>query len=321
MDEPASGFLDRSQSISSRSGSLNGSQNQGKKAKRERRSKDDSFQRNYVCGCGKSYLSYAALYTHAKTKHDGVFPEGTMTLHKKKQGRPKKDEWSASRLSADYQKVFEFNAEFTAFLDSIGARLVGSESQKNLIENFPCEIFSRQSLYEKLLINVEQIRKELLECYGPSFYSQIDLVVFEINNGKRLNCNEVLALFLVFVFRFVSAEFYRELVFFVVALREMLNDFGWDKLREISDTGDKQDNTEFCESQNAEFVPDLANEFITEFWPLCLGTNRLVNDPKTLSFFGVEAVKLVRVISLVQLFCNWLGVNKFSKGRIELFQD
>jgi hypothetical protein len=57
--------------------------------KRERRSKEDGSQRNYVCGCGTSYLSYAALYTHAKTKHEGQFPEGTTTLHKKKQGRPK----------------------------------------------------------------------------------------------------------------------------------------------------------------------------------------------------------------------------------------
>ena len=57
--------------------------------KRERRSKDDDSKRNYICGCGKMYLSYAALYTHAKVKHQGVFPEGTTTLHKKKQGRPK----------------------------------------------------------------------------------------------------------------------------------------------------------------------------------------------------------------------------------------
>ena len=54
------------------------------KNKRERRSKDEHHERNYICGCGKSYLSYAALYTHAKTKHEGVFPEGTTTLHKKK---------------------------------------------------------------------------------------------------------------------------------------------------------------------------------------------------------------------------------------------
>ena len=55
-----------------------------KKKKRERRSKDDNYEWNYICGCGKSYLSYAALYTHAKTKHNSTFPEGTTTLHKKK---------------------------------------------------------------------------------------------------------------------------------------------------------------------------------------------------------------------------------------------
>lgn len=46
----------------------------------EWRSKDEADERNYVCGCGKSYLSYAALYTHAKTKHNGIFPEGTNNL-------------------------------------------------------------------------------------------------------------------------------------------------------------------------------------------------------------------------------------------------
>lgn len=57
--------------------------------KRERRSKDDHTKRNYICGCGKKYLSYAALYTHTKVKHGGSFPEGTVMLNKKKQGRPK----------------------------------------------------------------------------------------------------------------------------------------------------------------------------------------------------------------------------------------
>lgn len=69
--------------------SLEGSQEdeEEQKKKRERRSKDDNYERNYICGCGKSYLSYAALYTHAKTKHNGVFPEGTTTLHKKRHGK------------------------------------------------------------------------------------------------------------------------------------------------------------------------------------------------------------------------------------------
>ena len=42
-----------------------------------RRSRKDEEGRDFICGCGKKYLSYPALYTHIKTKHDGVQPEGT----------------------------------------------------------------------------------------------------------------------------------------------------------------------------------------------------------------------------------------------------
>ena len=44
---------------------------------KRRRSKKDKTGRNYFCGCGKDYLSYPALYTHIKNKHDSIPPEGT----------------------------------------------------------------------------------------------------------------------------------------------------------------------------------------------------------------------------------------------------
>lgn len=30
-----------------------------------------SKNRNFICSCGKAYLSYAALFTHIKQKHGG----------------------------------------------------------------------------------------------------------------------------------------------------------------------------------------------------------------------------------------------------------
>lgn len=33
-----------------------------------------SAARDYICPCGKSYLSYAALFTHIKQKHNGTVP-------------------------------------------------------------------------------------------------------------------------------------------------------------------------------------------------------------------------------------------------------
>lgn len=62
--------------------------------KQRRRSKNDCFGRDYVCGCGKTYLSYPALYTHIKTKHNGKTPEGTnanQVQSGRGRGRPRKN--------------------------------------------------------------------------------------------------------------------------------------------------------------------------------------------------------------------------------------
>ena len=63
------------------------------KSIRKRRSKTDQMNRAYKCGCGRTYLSYPALYTHLKNKHDGEQPEGTnapSSTNGRGRGRPKK---------------------------------------------------------------------------------------------------------------------------------------------------------------------------------------------------------------------------------------
>lgn len=55
--------------------------------KKKRRSKKDSEGRSHTCECGKSYLSYQALYTHKRSKHTD--PDKFDQDLKKKRGRPK----------------------------------------------------------------------------------------------------------------------------------------------------------------------------------------------------------------------------------------
>ena len=60
-----------------------------------RRSRKDEQGRDYVCGCGKRYLSYPALYTHIKTKHQGQQPQGTQktgVIATNKRTKPKVDD-------------------------------------------------------------------------------------------------------------------------------------------------------------------------------------------------------------------------------------
>lgn len=57
----------------------------GDKPKKQRRKKADNIPRDFVCEiCQKSYLSFPALSSHKKAKHD-VEPE------KKNRGRPRKN--------------------------------------------------------------------------------------------------------------------------------------------------------------------------------------------------------------------------------------
>lgn len=44
--------------------------------KKTRRTRKDGEGRDFACPCGKSYLSYPALYTHIKTKHGGKVTYG-----------------------------------------------------------------------------------------------------------------------------------------------------------------------------------------------------------------------------------------------------
>lgn len=64
-----------------------------KKIKSKRRSRKELGKRDYRCGCGKSYLSYPALYTHVKQKHDGdnsLITNIPEAVKKGSKGRPTK---------------------------------------------------------------------------------------------------------------------------------------------------------------------------------------------------------------------------------------
>ena len=61
-------------------------EDQNKKKHLKRRSKKEAEGRNYICKiCSKSYLSYPALYTHYKQKHN------TNNSLGRGRGRPKKE--------------------------------------------------------------------------------------------------------------------------------------------------------------------------------------------------------------------------------------
>lgn len=168
---------------------------------------------------------------------------------------------------------------------------------------------------------MERIRKELIESYGPKFLTQTDIIVFEINNAKKLNCNDIFCLFLIYVFRFVSITFYREIVFFVVCYRLMLNETAWQRCKQMNEGFEVDFTREFCEANGAEYVPDFANEFVMDYFSNCIQTDRVSGCLDKFVFLGLDAEKLLRLILITKYFCRWLYIHKFTKAKTTIVQD
>ena len=81
-----------------------------KQMRNKRRSKNDNVGRTFICGCGKSYLSYPALYTHIKQKHLGAPPPGTNSQQYhtgRGRGRPRKEKPENNMVNVFIDEKFD----------------------------------------------------------------------------------------------------------------------------------------------------------------------------------------------------------------------
>jgi hypothetical protein len=126
-----------------------------------------------MCGCGKRYLSYPALYTHIKTKHEGRQPEGTLKSGPLKRHKPKFEEETLRSLYTWLQK------EELRVLGELGEAAVGRVA---LAARLKKELVAKE-VYENYLWLMRQSEVKLHSS------SPLDLVlaVFLLNVGEHIN--------------------------------------------------------------------------------------------------------------------------------------
>lgn len=90
------------------------------KTLKKRRSTGTVHDRRFKCGCGRGYLSYPALYTHIKNKHNNIHPANTI-IPKASQKKPSDD--------SDLPTKSIGLRELAAFLRYIGFRISVSEEE------------------------------------------------------------------------------------------------------------------------------------------------------------------------------------------------
>ena len=209
--------------------------------KGKRRNKNDSEGRTYKCGCGKMYLSYPALYTHIKTKHEGITPEGTNAPQFKNgrgRGRPRKIKDTTAPIKAHVNHPSDNIRNNPDFADEISfLREIEKYSQEGTdpFENFP-----------KLYVNSEEVEHPLLKVLQEEDDRHKRARSGEYVQPHENTCERVLAKFLWEHANVCEKDYYAKILKIIIHLYKFL---------------DEQVEQSYCEKLDCESLPCEMNKF------------------------------------------------------------
>lgn len=256
----------------------------------KRRSKNDTEGRTYTCKiCGKSYLSYPALYTHGRQKH------GTNNSSGRGRGRPKKDNGEINTERQKYNPL-----DLTYFLKETrkGTTTDFESAIKKAFEN----IYGNQQNSSENNKCIERNKKKMMKAYSNiedhpflgKFLKNSHDVNLKIENENE-KTDEILINYLNKVSLHVNSDYFVKLIEFVTLFREYVNITFEDKV----DQG-----KEYTAEKPAEDVPNISNEFIIDFL-----------DPDNENNFDFQKEE---AIDLTLNLCQWMYDNNFSCSKLTL---
>ena len=152
---------------------------------------------------------------------------------------------------------------------------------------------------------------------------------------SKLSSDEVFAIYLYEVSKKINPEYYKMMLRFVIAYRECLNKYGWEKKAEndevLNNSGngedmettmitpaseqilekarelrDKAQGYEFSVINNSEHAPEICNEFVTVF---------LQERNKEISLSKNESIDLTRNI------CHWLFTESYTCSKVSMIKS
>jgi len=153
------------------------------KTQRKRRTKDEASKRDFICGCGRSYVSYPAIYLHIKNKHNSIRPPDTIIpendeKEKVKRGRPKKEKEDPTEnvepivTAPEEDEKLQAEDDFWLFIGNKGSTN-NTKTENKLIKAFvadstdapvsfvPQEVFQSEVIYYNMVSALkENLSKE-----------------------------------------------------------------------------------------------------------------------------------------------------------------
>lgn len=262
-----------------------------------------------MCGCRKAYLSYPALYTHVKNKHEGVFPIGSNAKRK----IPKNFEEETDNVFIP--NIDKFYNEFVEFISQVnGAESkVKTSIQKDAVDKlFPINV----ATFEQEISAMKSYLKSML------FY-ETEKSKFEVVK-EGLNIYQILAFYLISIHQYCSEQFFREYLYLITMITKSLNEKGdlfteRDEKKKPTNRGDDSSGKQFCEGNNIHVTSEILNLFIAELFPMHLKTFKSSNYQ--FDYLGFEDEHIKNLIVMTKFLANWLFNNEFTDYRLEINVD
>jgi len=257
---------------------------------RKRTTKKESDIRNYKCSfCDKSYLSYPALYTHCKQKHN------TNNHCGRGRGRPKKEQMD---LFMEKNKYDPLNVSY--FLKEERTGKTPIENINECIKKAFNYLYKNENKeYDIKKVIKERKMKEYTKIEDHPFLGKFLNEEHDLNKkieDEKIATDLVLIHYLDKMSIYCNEKYYVKLIIFVTLFREHINIINEDKIEK---------GKEFTQYKEAEDVPESSNEFITDF---------LFPDDKDYEFdFSKD-----EAIDLTRNLCNWMYINNFTCSKIFL---
>ena len=257
---------------------------------RKRATKKESDIRNYKCTfCDKSYLSYPALYTHCKQKHNTNNHSG------RNRGRPKKEqsEINSEKNRYDPMTLAYFQKEERTGITKIeNINECAINAFKYLYQNENPECNMDKKIKDRKMKEYSKVEDHpflglfLKDPHNTNMIigdekASTDFVLINYLNKMSLYCNE---------------KYYEKLIIFVTLFREHINLVNQDKVEK---------DQEFTQITEAEDVPESSNEFLTDF---------LFPEDEEHEF-GLDKEE---AIDLTRNLCNWMYINNFTCSKLFL---
>lgn len=244
----------------------------------------------FICDCGKGYLSKLALNNHIKSKHQQHLLTQEESM-KKKRGRPKK---AYSLLSSE---EFYYNSFFT----------VDFRSKKE----YDLERIDIRS-YINIVFNDIYINNQM-HCYlkvtKPDDHPFFAFILKEQGKCEALNgstCDEIFYNYIIFLASNVNKDYFYFGFKFVVLFRECINKYKNVELennREVLKEAINEDIKEFTQEYDAEQIPEICNEFLTDFL-------------HSANYFGIDIGYQREFCKIIQHFCYWLYENNYTSSKL-----